>query len=89
MVSIHHVTSYPVSEFFLLNSPDEVLSIMAYTGRLRPKGRRLYVYERVGKLKGPTDTSCGCEKDKKTSWFSNIFILKEGAFRAVKRDAVF
>ena len=59
MVSIHHVTSYPVSEFFLVNSPDEALSIMAYTGRL-------YVYEMVGKLKELTDTSCGCEKDKKT-----------------------
>ena len=69
MVSIHHVTSYPVSEFFLVNSPDEALSIMAYTGRL-------YVYEMVGKLKELTDTSCGCEKDKKTSWFSNLFILK-------------
>ena len=37
MVSIHHVASYTVSEFFLVNSPDEVLSIMAYTGRLRPE----------------------------------------------------
>ena len=37
VVSIHHVASYTVSEFFLVNSPDEVLAIMAYTGRLRPK----------------------------------------------------
>ena len=31
----------------------------------------------------------GCKRDKKNSWFSDLFIKKDGAFTAVERDAKF
>ena len=56
------------------------------------------LYERVEKsvigvcertLKGLTGTFYGSEKDKKSFWFSDIFIIENGAFTAIKRDAAF
>ena len=70
-----------------------VLPIMAYKGRLRPKG----VYERVGISlvevyegpKGRTDGIYGFIKSAKRSIFVFDSYLKGNEFTAVKRDAKF
>ena len=49
------------------------------------------VYKRVGKsvisvckrTKRGKNAFYGCKRDKKTSWFSDLFIKKDGAFTAV------
>ena len=69
-----------------------IVPIMAYTGRLRPKGVAFSVLRYMGVgislvrsakgLKWLTDAFNGCEKDKLT-WFSDLFIFtKKGAFTA-------
>ena len=67
--------------------PEGVLRIMAYTGRLRPKGvpflgslklwkgREICHFGRYKGRKGLTDESYGCEKVEKTVWFCNLFIF--------------
>ena len=61
---------------------EEVLHITAYTGRLRPKGQETHEGGEIchcgmwEDLKGLTASFYGCEKDKKTFWFSDLFIFK-------------
>ena len=67
--------------------PEGVLPIMAYTGRLRPKGvpflgslklwkgKEICHFGRYKGRKGLTDESYGCEKVEKTVWFCNLFIF--------------
>ena len=68
-----------------------------------PPGRgnsfRLQLYERVGisfravkRFKGlteSTDAFHAYEKVEKTFWFCDLFVLKDSAFTAAKRDAKF
>ena len=74
-------------EAFPSLSPPGVLPIMVYTGRLLSIERgpffRRQVHERVGKIdsavceriyKWLTGTFYDNKKDKKTSWFSDLFI---------------
>ena len=75
-----------------------VLPITACTGRLHPKGSQ--IYERVGislavvykkavkNLSFPSvKSSNSCKKVQKISWVCDLFISKDSAFTAVKRDA--
>ena len=65
-----------------LGGGGKVLPITAYTGRLRPKGQETHEGRDIchcgmwKDLKGLTGSFYGCEKDKKTFWFSDLFIFK-------------
>ena len=94
---------YYVSFIWLLKARQgrNVLSIMAYTGRLPGRGNsvRLPLDERVGisfravkrfkGLKESTDAFQAHEKVEKTFWFCDLFVLKDSASTAVKRDVKF
>ena len=77
-----------------------VLPITAYTGKFHPKGSQVYervgillavVYKKAGKFvisicKIPKRSN-SCKKVLKISWVCDLFISKDSAFTAVKRDA--